>query len=151
MRTSKNSAKANDKGSYVLLMKLDKEKEIQIGRKGPASFPGGYYCYVGSAMNSIEKRVCRHLSSEKTKRWHIDWFLDHAVVMDVKRIESENKEECDVSREIGDISDGIPMKGFGSSDCRICQAHLHFFEEDPSEDLEKVVSRWKSSKQTTRK
>ena len=82
-----------NRGTYVLVMKLDREKEISIGKKGPASFPGGYYCYVGSAMNKMEKRVCRHLSRDKKKRWHIDWFLDHARIVDVKRIESQKKSE----------------------------------------------------------
>lgn len=139
-----------DKGSYLLVMKLDREREIPVGKMGAESFPGGYYCYVGSAMNSMEKRICRHLSKEKRKRWHIDWFLDHASVVDVKRIHSNKKEECSICREVDGLSDGTPVKGFGSTDCKACQAHLHFFEEDPSDELEEMITKWKASSGTTR-
>jgi Uri superfamily endonuclease len=131
-----------DKGAYCLVMRLDDEKEITVGKKPPARFPEGFYCYVGSAMNGLSKRIGRHLSREKRAHWHIDWFLEHADIVDVKRIESKRKVECGLSKDVEALSDGSPMKGFGSSDC-MCRSHLHHFREDPSGILNVLVERWK--------
>jgi Uri superfamily endonuclease len=133
-----------NKGSYVLVIRMDEDKDITIGKKGPAHFPGGFYCYVGSAMNNLEKRICRHMSDRKKNHWHIDWLLDHARITDVKSVESDRKIECDLNRDVAGIADDTPVKGFGSSDCRDCKAHLHFFGKDPSKDLDKVIEKWKS-------
>ena len=80
-----------NKGVYYLIMKLDKAREIAVGRKGPLRFPAGFYCYVGSAMNSLEKRIARHVAREKRMHWHIDWLLEHARIVDVKRIETKRR------------------------------------------------------------
>jgi Uri superfamily endonuclease len=132
-----------DKGSYCLVMKLDKEKQIPIGRNPPVKFPGGFYCYVGSAMNSLEKRICRHQSRDKARHWHIDWFLEHARLVEVKRIESKNRLECGISQDVARLSESTPMKGFGSSDCQVCKAHLYHFTENPSRGLDRLVEKWK--------
>ena len=58
------------KGTYSLLICLPEEKEIVVGGR-KASFPAGYYVYVGSAMGGLDQRIRRHLSREKRKRWHI--------------------------------------------------------------------------------
>ena len=137
------------KGSYMLVMKLDEDTRIPIGKRPPVEFPAGFYCYVGSAMNSLEKRICRHTSAAKKKHWHVDWFLDHARIVDVKRCESNKRLECSISDDVARIADDTPVKGFGSSDCVACYAHLHRFGEDPKELLEKMVERWKDSGRNT--
>jgi len=43
------------KGSYILLIKLDEDKDIQIGKLGNISFKKGYYAYVGSALNGLAR------------------------------------------------------------------------------------------------
>lgn len=133
------------KGSYCLVMRLDKDTQIQIGRKGAATFPRGFYCYVGSAMSGLEARLSRHRKRVKPLHWHIDWFLEHARIVDVKSIESNKRLECVMSQDVEALSDGIPMKGFGSSDCRFCRAHLYHFRKDPSKGLERLVRKWKTS------
>ena len=138
------------KGSYMLVMKLDEDKIIPVGKKPAAEFPKGFYCYVGSAMNSIEKRLCRHQSMEKKRHWHIDWFLDHADIVDIKSIESNSKLECDISCDVAGIADDTPVKGFGNSDCKSCRAHLHHFKKDPSKELDKVAEKWKNSEPNTK-
>jgi Uri superfamily endonuclease len=138
------------KGTYCLVMKLDEDRDIEIGKRPAVNFPAGFYCYVGSAMNSLEKRICRHMSQEKRLHWHIDWFLEHARIVDVKRIESQKRMECGLSHDISKLSDETPMKGFGSSDCS-CRTHLHYFRKDPSRELERLVKRWKISSRHTGK
>ena len=137
------------KGTYCLVMKLKDERKIPIGKRPPVRFPGGFYCYVGSAMNSLESRICRHQSKNKKLHWHIDWFLEHADIVDVKSIESNNRMECGLSQDIEALSDSTPMEGFGSSDCRTCRAHLHYFRENPSDKLDRLVEKWKSSSGNT--
>ena len=49
------------KGSYVLVLKLEEDKRLTIGRLGTFEFPAGLYLYCGSALNGLEARVRRHL------------------------------------------------------------------------------------------
>ena len=137
------------KGTYCLIMKLSKDRDITIGRRPTARFSAGFYCYVGSAMNSLEKRINRHKSSNKKLHWHIDWFLEHADIVNVKSIESKERLECSLSQDVALLSDRIPMPGFGSSDCKTCESHLYYFMEDPSERLEEVVKKWKDLQRHT--
>ena len=64
------------KGTYCLIINVKKDVKIKIGKVlGEIEFKKGCYLYVGSAMNSLEKRVQRHLSKDKKKHWHIDYLL----------------------------------------------------------------------------
>jgi Uri superfamily endonuclease len=139
-----------NKGTYCLIIKLDNDKDIGIGKRPPVKFPGGFYCYVGSAMNNLEKRLCRHKSQEKTFRWHIDWFLEHARITGIKKIESQKRLECELSRDIEGLSEGTVMKKFGSSDCS-CKTHLHYFIRNPTKEIDKLVRKWKTSSRPTRR
>ena len=128
------------KGSYCLIIKLPQEKVIPVGTKPPVGFPGGYYCYVGSAMNGLERRICRHRSRHKKLHWHIDWFLNHASIISVKKIESNKKLECALSQELTRFSEKTIMKGFGSSDCH-CETHLHYFKKNPGQKIDRLMKK----------
>ena len=117
------------KGSYCLILKLERDEIIPIGKR-ENNFPGGYYVYVGSALNNLEKRIQRHRSSDKKKFWHIDYFLEHAEIIGEKIIESSGRMECILSNRVKLLSDSEPMNGFGSSDCN-CNTHLYYFETNP--------------------
>ena len=47
------------KGGYFLVIYLEKSQNIRTKARR-FSLEKGYYVYVGSAMNSLEKRVLRH-------------------------------------------------------------------------------------------
>ncbi|RLI89266.1 MAG: GIY-YIG nuclease family protein [Candidatus Altiarchaeales archaeon] len=111
------------RGSYILLMKLDSDMAIEIGALGRINFKKGFYAYVGSALNGLEQRLRRHLSKEKKKFWHIDYFLEKAEVMAIFIIESDRKLECKIAKELGKYFSVI--KNFGSSDCS-CEGHLFY-------------------------
>ncbi|MBW2622327.1 MAG: GIY-YIG nuclease family protein [Deltaproteobacteria bacterium] len=113
-----------NKGTYCLGMRLDKNRRISIGKRPAKDFPRGFYCYVGSGMKNLRQRIDRHLAREKRFRWHIDWFLTHAKILEIKKIESEERLECAFSRELADLAEEPIMKGFGASDCN-CVTHLH--------------------------
>jgi len=112
-----------DKGSYILLIKLPEEKELEIGSLGVFEFEPGLYFYVGSGMNGLDKRVGRHLSDDKKKHWHIDYLLDEAEVVATVKFRTKERIECDLSNIVSEIADEIPVAGFGSSDCP-CKTHL---------------------------
>lgn len=114
------------KGSYCLIIKLDKKKTIRIGKKlGEIQFKKGHYVYVGSAMNSLESRINRHLSDEKKLHWHVDYLLENAEITDVIYNESTQKIECELSKCISNETNGV--KDFGCSDCS-CESHLYYFK-----------------------
>lgn len=111
------------KGIYVLIIRVDKDVKVNVGAKGRLAFKKGLYAYVGSAQNSLEKRVNRHLRKEKHVFWHIDYLLadDAAKVTEVFYKQANKIEECTTARLIGER--GEPIKGFGASDCG-CKSHL---------------------------
>jgi len=111
------------KGSYLLLIKVKKDKLISIGKLGKKHFSKGYYVYVGSALNSIEKRILRHLSKEKKMHWHIDYFLISGKVIKAFYKKNNIKEECKIAKNLEESLS--PILDFGSSDCK-CQSHLFY-------------------------
>lgn len=113
------------KGCYCLIIKLDNSSKIKIGKLGRIDFDEGCYVYVGSAMNYLESRIKRHLSSKKKLHWHIDYLLKKATVSDVIYNESTKKVECELSQYISSNSKGI--SDFGCSDCD-CESHLYYFK-----------------------
>ncbi len=66
------------KGCYCLIIYVKKKSRIKIGKKlGCIEFKMGIYVYIGSAMNSLESRLNRHLSDDKKLHWHVDYLLKH--------------------------------------------------------------------------
>lgn len=118
-----------NKGNYCLIISLENDSNIKIGAKGKISFNKGYYVYIGSALNSLTKRIERHISEKKKKHWHIDYLLlnKNANIKEVIFTYSIKKIECDISNEINKNSDGY-IELFGCSDCN-CISHLYYFKE----------------------
>ncbi len=116
-----------NRGIYFLLIQLNQKKNIKVGSLGRFEFQPGKYCYVGSGMNNLDKRVERHLSDDKKKHWHIDYFLDKAEVVATVKIRTDKESECLLNRAISILSEETPVENFGSSDCG-CKSHLHLME-----------------------
>ena len=130
-----------NKGSYLLLLFLEKEKVLQVGKLGTFTFQKGWYCYVGSAMNNLQARIERHLKIEKKLRWHIDYLRPHASNADVISLESAVKIECRLNERVSSLADATPVRKFGSSDCS-CFRHLHFFIKNPTSKLKEMLIRF---------
>ncbi|MGZ7069104.1 MAG: GIY-YIG nuclease family protein [Methanobacterium sp.] len=112
--------------TYCLLIKLNKKSIIKVGKFGKLNFKKGFYVYVGSALNSIDARIKRHLKNDKKLFWHIDYLLNTSNTS-VKKVileRSGEKWECDVAGQIS--KKGIQITNFGSSDCK-CDSHLFYF------------------------
>ena len=54
------------KGCYILLIKLNNDKEVEVGKLGKIEFKAGMYAYVGSGMNNVIKRVLRHFKKKRS-------------------------------------------------------------------------------------
>ena len=117
--------------TYWLIIQLNNSSTIKVGKLGEMDFKKGYYVYVGSALNSIDSRVRRHLSKEKKLFWHIDYLLNspNSNVEEVILERSPEKWECNVAVEIS--KKGISTDRFGCSDCK-CSSHLFYFESKKS-------------------
>lgn len=127
------------KGCYCLTIHLKNAKKIKVGKLGMINFKKGYYVYVGSAMNSLESRINRHLSEDKKLHWHIDYLLKKAEITCI--IYNENKKvECELSQFLKTKTDGV--KNFGCSDCE-CESHLYYFK-NRNDAIESVENAYKS-------
>lgn len=125
-----------NKGVYCLLIYLKNYTKIKI-RDKEVLFPKGYYCYVGSALNNLQKRIERHKRRVKKKHWHIDYLLEKAKILEVKTINTSERKECWLSNKIKSLKSRTVMKKFGSTDCK-CETHLHYFQQNPSKKLNEV-------------
>lgn len=116
------------KGTYCLIIEVKKKSALTVGRLGQVEFKPGFYIYVGSALNSLESRVKRHLSSEKKLHWHVDYLLvdSNSDIKEVIYSVGKEKIECSLASLISDKSS--PVDRFGCSDCK-CGSHLFYFEE----------------------
>ncbi len=120
-------------GTYLLLLRLEEDREVIIGRLRSLFFPRGHYLYVGSARGAggLAARLGRHRRGTKHPRWHIDHLRCHANIIEIWAVESEERLECLWSQQLAQLSPARSIPGFGSSDCR-CPSHLFHFREKPS-------------------
>lgn len=123
-------------GTYLLLLWLEEDREIIIGRLGTLLFPRGYYLYVGSAggPGGLRARLARHCRRAKHPRWHIDYLRCHANLVEIWAVESDERLECLWAQQLAQLSPVRSIPHFGSSDCR-CPSHLFHFREKPSHHL----------------
>lgn len=131
------------KGCYCLIIYVERKTNIRIGKKlGEIEFKKGNYVYVGSAMNSLESRLNRHLRSNKKMHWHVDYLLKNRNAKIVKIIYnvSAKKVECDLSRYLEAQTSHI--NDFGCSDCD-CNSHLYYFK-NRKEAIEQVQNAYDS-------
>jgi len=130
------------KGTYALVLECKENKKIKVGKLGSLNFEKGYYVYVGSAMNSLEKRIERHKRKEKKKHWHIDYLTTNKSfkIIDVFLKISDEKEECEVAEKVKALCNNF-VKNFGSSDCN-CESHLFYFKskEKMLDSLKKIFA-----------
>ena len=118
-----------DRGSYILLIRIENDKSLTVGSLGQTWFKQGYYVYVGSAMHSLSTRVARHMRKRKKIRWHIDYLTTEADMVTAVPIISSDKLECELAASLQGIAVQT-LKAFGSSDCS-CPGHLFYFAENP--------------------
>lgn len=109
------------------MISVNKDVKVSVGALGALLFRKGFYAYVGSAQNCLEKRLRRYFQGGKRKFWHIDYLLaeNSIQIMGAFFKEAVRAEECRVAQKFA--MKGLMVEGFGCSDCR-CQSHLFCFE-----------------------
>jgi len=114
------------KGTYVIVLYLDKSKRIQIGKLGQFKFKKGYYAYVGSAFGpgGLKSRIKHHIEPKKSYHWHIDYLK--AAVKEVWVSDPGERFEHEWAGSLGEIASD-KILGFGCSDCS-CESHLFYFK-----------------------
>lgn len=120
---------AHDRGCYMVILKLRRNRRLPIGGLGEILFRQGYYLYVGSAMKNLAKRIQRHQRKRKRHFWHIDYLREHAEFCTALPVRASTRLECDMAKRMMEISDWH-VPGFGASDCS-CSSHLFGMKTDP--------------------
>jgi len=88
-------------------------------------------------LKNLKARIERHLKREKKLKWHIDYFLTKARVIDVITFCTNKKIECKLAKYVQNLPGAeIVVKGFGSSDCK-CITHLFHFNKNPARMIRK--------------
>lgn len=115
--------------TYQLLIRVSKPVTVTVGRFGTFDFPAGWYVYTGSAKRALEARIQRHLSRDKTLRWHIDYLLAQPAVA-IRAVQRFCAPECLLNQQLEGES---VVPGFGASDCRAgCGSHLKRLPRRPA-------------------
>jgi sugar fermentation stimulation protein A len=113
---------AQDRGAYLLVLRLAEPCRIEVGGLGGVDFAAGHYVYVGSAMRGLAARMARHLRLRKRHHWHVDYLRARADRAEVLAVRSSRREECALAEAVGKVLAPGPA-GFGCSDCG-CATHL---------------------------
>jgi Uri superfamily endonuclease len=126
----------DDKGTYVLVLRVGGLKRMEIGRLGTFDIRPGFYAYVGSAHGAggLRARSAHHLESVAAPHWHIDYLMAFATPLEVWYAVSDRKLERDwVELLERDPRFSCPIARFGSSDYHHSRtSHLFFTKRRPS-------------------
>jgi Uri superfamily endonuclease len=119
-------------GTYILLLRLRAPADLPPRFGG--TLPSGVYAYAGSARGpgGLRARCHRHLRQKKSLRWHIDWLSAGAADLMIAGFPDPDRGtstgarigECDLLDGLVASGANMPVKGFGSSDCRRCASHF---------------------------
>lgn len=113
------------------MLHVPRATTLRVGRLGTFTFPAGYYTYTGSAMGGLGARLDRHRRRRKKLRWHIDYLLQHADLVDAFTVPTRRRTECRLNRRVLNMQGArVVAPGFGSSDCR-CPSHLVYVGAEP--------------------
>jgi len=119
----------HDQGSYIIVLRLQQDRQVSIGGLGQINFRRGYYLYVGSARAYLSKRIERHQRILKKLFWHIDYLRAVSDFRVALPIRTAGDIECEVAAALRDIAEWR-ISYFGSTDCS-CNSHLFGMSDDP--------------------
>ncbi len=120
---------SHDRGSCIVVLRLSRDRVLDVGDLGKVRFRKGYYLYAGSATADLTKRIEGHRRITKKAQGHMAHLRQHADWQAAFPIRTSDDLGCDLASALGSITDwSIP--GSGSSDCS-CSSHLFGAVEDP--------------------
>jgi Uri superfamily endonuclease len=121
-------------GTYVLILRSEITRTIQVGRMGTLTIQPGFYLYTGSALGpgGLRARVSRHFRGSEKLHWHIDYLRQYAdpvaawLAPDALRREHQWADALSRWKSLEPM-----MPGFGASDCG-CVTHLFISAAQPA-------------------
>lgn len=119
-----------DGGAYMVILRLNRKRVLEVGRLGRLTLEKGYYIYTGSAARGLTKRIARHRRRGKKLFWHIDSLREAAAFHAAVPVVTKDDVECALARAVRTECAGSEIPRFGSSDCD-CSSHLFHMESDP--------------------
>jgi Uri superfamily endonuclease len=135
-------------GVYTLLIELNHESKIEVGKLGVYKFPNGIYTYTGSALGrgatDLSGRLQRHVSKTKRHFWHIDYFLStkESQIKHIIFFETYRQEECNIVKSLISVGGEIIVRGFGASDCKSgCNSHFLFHKDNDVQRVLRIVKK----------
>jgi Uri superfamily endonuclease len=137
----------SEPGTYVLLLRAETERAVEVGALGEQTIRAGLYVYVGSAFGpgGLRARVRRHAQAEGALHWHVDYLRAATTLEAVWYTHDDERRECTWATVLRTRADAhVPIPRFGASDCD-CPAHLVAFDDPPSlpavrDDLQRQCS-----------
>ena len=121
-------------GTYALVLACHKTGPVRIGKLGTMQSHEGFFVYVGRAFGTggLEARVRHHLRPAARPHWHIDYLRAACDLVEVWYTTVAARHEHGWARTVARLPNtGVPLPGFGSSDCD-CVTHLFAFAQMPS-------------------
>ena len=130
-------------GIYVLVLRLNNDTDITVGKLGELKFRTGFYTYVGSALGTGGfKRVTRHFNvangKNHVRKWHIDYLLPLTDVISAVLLPTDEALECTVAEKFANFFKDIT--GFGCTDCA-CRSHLFFSGTNPESNAANICNK----------
>lgn len=120
-------------GIYVVIGSLPNQLRLELGAFRDHLMDPGIYCYCGSAKGpgGLNARVRRHLNKMTKKFWHFDYLKENLEIKEVWWRIGKDRKECEIAQILASFHNArIPIRGFGSSDCKNgCFSHLIYFED----------------------
>jgi Uri superfamily endonuclease len=121
-------------GTYALILHCQHQRIIDIGKLGKMNVCKGCYIYVGSAFGSggVLARIKHHCRIAKSSHWHIDYLRPAVEITEIWYSHDPIQREHQwASIFMGVDGVKLPLRGFGSSDCK-CDSHLFFSTTQPT-------------------
>lgn len=122
-----------ERGTYLLLLRLDQPAVLRVGRLGRFAFVPGFYVYSGSAFGAggLRARLQHHLAPVTKPHWHLDYLRQAARIAEIWYRCGPRSAEHTWAALLGDLPGAsLPAPRFGASDCR-CPAHLFHYPARP--------------------
>ncbi|MBU3965795.1 MAG: GIY-YIG nuclease family protein [Euryarchaeota archaeon] len=131
------------KGTYVLILRMNNDTDIIVGKLRGLKFKKGFYAYIGSALGTGGfKRVTRHFNvasgKNHVRKWHIDYLLPQTDVICAVLLPTYVALECTIAEKFSELFKEIT--GFGCTDCA-CRSHLFFSGTNPENKVAEICDK----------
>lgn len=120
-------------GTYILILQSAGVHQVTVGALGTLQLKRGFYAYVGSARGpgGLRARLAYHCGEIRSPHWHIDYLRRHTTLREIWFSRGASQREHRWAEALSaDSKTGIPLAGFGASDCA-CRSHLFRFAGRP--------------------